>query len=64
MKKLSKYRQYFLYHAKWQASIVVSWPAIWFFKDYLGWSTFTTSIAFQFIGAVIFWYIDQWIFKK
>jgi hypothetical protein len=37
---------------------------MWFFKDVLLWSNFWTIIAFQFVGALIFWNIDKYIFRN
>lgn len=60
---MKKYKTYILYHLKWQIGILVSWPCMWLFKDVLGWSNFWTIIAFQFVGALIFWNIDKFIFN-
>jgi len=61
---MKKYKTYFIYHLKWQLGILVSWPCMWFFKDVLLWSNFWTIIAFQFVGALIFWNIDKYIFRN
>ena len=64
MKKLSKYKQYIFYHLKWQLGIIVSLPCMWLFHDVFQWNNFETVVAFQFVGAVIFWKIDKLIFKQ
>lgn len=61
---LTKHKQYILYHLKWQVSILITAPCMWFFQDFLGWNNISTIITFQFLGAVIFWNIDKFIFKK
>jgi hypothetical protein len=40
------------------------YPCMWFFQSYLQWSIWASIIAFQFVGANIFFYVDRWIFKK
>jgi hypothetical protein len=64
MKNLKKYKQYFLYHFKWQLGIVVSLPCMYIMHDVWGWSNFSTIVGFQFVGALIFWPIDRLIFKQ
>lgn len=64
MKKPSTIRQYLMYHAKWQIGMIVSLPCMYIFRDILGWNNFFTIIGFQFIGALIFWPIDKYIFKN
>ena len=57
-------KKYLTYHAKWQLGIIVSWPCMYLFLDILGWSNLATVIGFQFVGAIIFYPIDKFIFKK
>jgi hypothetical protein len=49
---------------KWQVGFFITVPCMYLFLDILGWSNWATTIAFQFIGALIFWPIDNWIFRK
>ena len=56
-------KKYLTYHAKWQLGIIVSWPCMYLFSDILGWSNLATVIGFQFVGAIVFWPIDKFIFK-
>ena len=67
-KKLSlkrfNWKRYGIYHAKWQIRVVISWPCMYLMLDIWGWNNFWTIIGFQFVGALIFWNIDKWIFKK
>ena len=55
---------YLLYHAKWQIGVVRSNDLNTFAVILWGWNNFWTIIGFQFVGALIFWNIDKWIFKK
>ena len=57
-------RQYLMYHLKWQLGIAVSWPCMYLCKDVLGWSNLVTVLAFQFVGALVFWPIDSLIFRN
>ena len=52
------------YVLKWQAGIFVSWPCMYIMKDILGWNNFITIVTFQFIGALIYWPVDRYIFKN
>ena len=52
------------YNLRWQGGFIVCYPCLWFFQDYLQWSTAASVVAFQFIGANIFFWVDRWIFKK
>ena len=56
-------KKYLTYHAKWQLGIIVSWPCMYLFSDILGWSNLATVIGFQFVGALVFWPIDKFIFN-
>jgi hypothetical protein len=63
--KSSYFSKLFLaYVIKWQLGIFVSWPIMYIMKDVLGWGNFVTIISFQFIGALIYWPIDRYIFKR
>lgn len=55
---------FLMYMLKWQLGIIVSWPCMYLFQDVLQWSNFWTIIAFQFIGALVFWNIDKFIFSN
>ena len=57
-------KKFLTYHAKWQLGIIVSWPCMYLFSDILGWSNLATVIGFQFVGAIIYYPIDKFIFKK
>lgn len=57
-------KAFLIYLLKWQAGAIVTIPCIYFFHDYLGWNNITTTIAFQFLGALFFWNIDKYIFTK
>jgi hypothetical protein len=57
-------KQFLLYLFKWQISAVVTIPLMYFFVDYLHMSYWVTTVLFNFIGSLIFFPIDQWIFKR
>lgn len=57
-------QQFLIYALKWQAGIFIAAPSMYFFHDYLGWNNVATTIAFQLIGACVFWHIDKRIFKN
>jgi hypothetical protein len=57
-------KQFAIYACKWQLGIIVAWPCTYLFKNILGWSDFSNIVAFQFIGACVFWNVDRWIFTK
>jgi len=61
---MKNFKRYIIYHIKWQAGVVISWPCMWLMHDIWGWSNFWTIIGFQFVGALIFWNIDKLIFKN
>ena len=55
-------KKYLKYNVRWQAGFIVCYPSLWFFQDYLGWGIAASVIAFQFVGANIFFWVDKWIF--
>lgn len=58
-----KMNRYLKYNIRWQSGFVICYPCMWFFQDYLGMSIWASVIAFQFVGANIFYHVDRWIFK-
>jgi putative flippase GtrA len=63
MKKFN-WKQYGVYHLKWQMGIVITWPLMYLFIDILHWNYLCSMIAFQLVGAVVFYPIDRWILSK
>jgi hypothetical protein len=57
-----KMSRYLKYNIRWQSGFVVCYPCMWFFQDYMQWSTLWSVIAFQVVGANIFYHVDRWIF--
>jgi hypothetical protein len=57
-------KQLLTYHAKWQIGFFITTPCMYLFSDVLQWPHWATVIAFQFIGACIFWPVDNWIFRR
>jgi len=62
--KLLMDNKYLKYHVRWQSGFLVCYPCMWLFNGYLNWSIATSVIAFQFVGAVVYYQIDKWIFNK
>jgi hypothetical protein len=60
---LRKHRQYLLFHTKWQIGIIITLPCMYIFKDILQLPNWLTIVCFNFIGALIFWPIDKFIFS-
>ena len=56
-------KKYFLYHLRWQISAWVMLPFMYLFQ-FLNFPLWLNLMAGQFIGAIIFWKIDHWIFKE
>lgn len=56
--------KYLKYHLRWQSGILFTWPVMYVLKDVLHCSDVITIVAFQFVGAVIYWFIDKSIFKN
>jgi hypothetical protein len=57
-------KQFLIYALKWQLGIIVALPCTYLFQDVLGWSHFWNIVSFQFVGALVFWNIDKYIFTK
>jgi hypothetical protein len=56
-------KQYLTYHLKWQLGIIVSLPCMYLFQDVFHWPYWATIVGFQFVGALVFWPIDKFIFN-
>lgn len=54
---------YTLYHARWQLSSVLMMAPMYLFSTMLALPIWIAFPIVHFIGAVIFWYIDGWIFS-
>ena len=48
---------------KWQLGIIVSLPCMYLFQDVFHWPYWATIVGFQFVGALVFWPIDKFIFN-
>jgi hypothetical protein len=57
-------KTFIFYILKWQLGIIVSWPCMWLFHEVWGWSNFWTIIGFQFVGALLFWNVDKYLFRS
>lgn len=58
------FKRYIKYNARWQIGFIVCYPCMWLFVDVLNWNMATSVIAFQFVGANIFYHVDRYIFKQ
>jgi hypothetical protein len=56
------FRKYVLYLVRWQLSTPILAVCVWLMTQHLG-ATTTTVIA-NFIGGLIFFWVDRWIFRK
>lgn len=52
------------YHARWQSGFVVSFPVVYICQEKLGMPLWASILLFQFVGALIYYNIDHFIFKK
>ena len=57
-------KKYLLYHTKWQAGAIVAIPCMYLFLDYMQLSYWLAVFLMQFIGALVFFPIDNYIFKN
>ncbi|MBK6447216.1 MAG: hypothetical protein IPO49_12270 [Bacteroidetes bacterium] len=58
------WKQYFQYHLKWQSGFFITWPVLMVCTNYLHFPLWLSTIVFQFIGAIVFWFIDKRIFRQ
>ena len=54
--------QYGIYHARWQLSSIVMMAPMYFFSTLLALPIWIAFPIVHVIGAIIFWYVDKWIF--
>ncbi len=52
------------YHFKWQISFIILWPCMELCYSYLQLSTLPALVLSNFIGALLFYPIDLFIFDK
>ena len=55
-------KKYALYLVRWQLSTPILAAFVWWLTERLG-ATITTVIA-NFVGGLIFFWVDRWIFRK
>ena len=53
-------KKYLFYLFRWQTSGIVIAPCIYLLND----NPLLATIVGNFLGAIIFWYVDKWIFRK
>jgi len=61
---LMPWKQYIQYHLKWQSGFFITWPVLMICTNYFHLPLWTSTIIFQFVGAIVFWYVDKWIFRQ
>jgi len=69
MKKLredraSQWRKYALYHFRWQSGFILNFGIFYVLIDCLHFPIWLSVILFQFFGAIIYWYVDKYIFNN
>jgi len=63
-KRKVDWKKYGLYHLRWQSGFVLNFIIFFICIDLLGLSIWLSVIIFQFFGALIYWYVDKYIFNK
>lgn len=56
-------KTYLIYYLRWQISALIMILPMMFLES-LGLALWLNLMIGQFIGAIIFWNADKWIFKK
>ena len=64
MENKSFWIRYAKYHLRWQTGFLIATPVMYICIDYLKMDYWLAVIIFQFIGALIFYPIDAYLFKK
>jgi len=58
------WKKYVMYHFKWQMGAIVTIPLMYILLDYLHINYWVSVLIFQFVGALVFYPVDKFIFKK
>lgn len=58
------WKRIFGYHLRWQSGYIIAAPLLYLCQDIWNLSIWTSVFVFQFFGALIFYPIDNFIFKK
>ena len=53
----------FKYHLRWQSGFIYTWPVMYLLNDVLQLPLWLTILTFQFVGALLYYPIDNIIFK-
>ena len=61
---IERVKTWIKYHIRWQSGFVISFPCMWAFNELLEWPLWISIIGFQFIGALVYYPIDNKIFAK
>jgi len=54
-------KRYLIYHIRWQVSAWTMLPLMMFLETFL--PLWANLMIGQFFGALVFWFVDKWIFK-
>lgn len=63
-KEKFSWKKYGLYHLRWQSGFLLNFGIFFVCINLLGLPTWLAVIIFQFFGAVIYWYVDKYIFNR
>jgi len=63
-KEKFNWKKYGIYHLRWQSGFLLNFLIFYICINLLQYPTWLAVIIFQFFGAVIYWYIDKYIFNK
>lgn len=58
------WKKYGIYHLRWQSGWFVATPVLYVCIDILHLPIWMSVIIFQFVGALVYWKLDSFIFKK
>tara|TARA_Y100000287_G_C14211811_1_gene351326 strand:- start:562 stop:777 length:216 start_codon:yes stop_codon:yes gene_type:complete len=60
---IERTRRWIKYHVRWQSGFLISFPTMWLFNEMWNWPLWASIIGFQFIGALVYYPIDNKIFS-
>jgi hypothetical protein len=60
---IGRVKTWIKYHIRWQSGFLISFPTMWLFSEMWNWPLWASIIGFQFIGALVYYPIDNKIFS-
>ena len=63
-KRKFDWKKYGIYHLRWQSGFLLNFGIFFVCINLLAFPTWLAVIIFQFVGAIIYWYVDKYIFNK